>query len=62
MDTDEQGVAAGLRRLRINKQLSAVKVALGLLGFGEDLSCDAFAPGEWAHVLIYDPVGCISWY
>lgn len=34
---DEQAIAAGLKRLRINKQLSAVKVALGPLGFGEDL-------------------------
>lgn len=37
MDVDEQAIAAGLRRLRINKQLSAVKVAVGPLGFGKDL-------------------------
>ena len=48
MDTDEQAVAAGLKRLRINKQLSAVKVALGPLGFGEDLSCDSLGPGHLA--------------
>lgn len=48
MDTDEHTVAAGLKRLRINKQLSAVKVALGPLGFGEDLSCGSLGPGYWA--------------
>ena len=39
MNMDEQAIAAGLKRLRINKQLSAVKVPFGPLGFGEDLSC-----------------------
>jgi hypothetical protein len=37
MDVDEQAIAAGLKRLRINKQLSAIKVAVGPLGFGKDL-------------------------
>ncbi len=37
MSMDEEAIAAGLRRLRINKQLSAVKVAFGPLGIGKDL-------------------------
>ncbi len=56
MDTDERGVATGLRRLRINKQLSAVKVLLGPLGFGEDLSCGVLTTGEWAHLPMDDPI------
>ena len=50
MSMDEEAIAAGLRRLRINKQLSAVKVAFGPLGFGKDLGNTCLwqcgAPGD----------------
>ena len=44
MSMDEEAIAAGLRRLRINKQLSAVKVAFGPLGFGKDLGSTCLWP------------------
>ena len=51
MSMDEEAIAAGLRRLRINKQLSAVKVALGPLGFGKDLG--SHVCGNVAHRAIH---------
>ena len=44
MSMDEEAIAAGLRRLRINKQLSAVKVAFGPLGIGKDLGSTCLWP------------------
>ena len=62
MDMDEQPVAAGLKHLRINKQLSAVKVTLGPLGFGKDLRCDRLGSGnraQWPSDDIVIRIGCL---
>ena len=57
MDVDEQAIAAGLKRLRINKQLSAVKVAVGPLGFGKDLGSILLRLCSWADIQLGEVFG-----